>query len=122
MKRGEIYFMYCQGRGSVQAGYRPVIVVQNDLGNRYSPTTVVCSITATKKKDLPTHLFIGTSGGLYKNSTILCEQIKTVSKHDLKSYVGFISDPHILKELDKKILISLGINKEQMYESTRHIR
>ena len=116
MKRGEIYFMYEPGQGSVQAGYRPVIVVQNDIGNHYSPTTIVCSITAARKKPLPTHLFIGASGGLYKESTVLCEQIHTVNKRDLKTYVGFISETRILKELDRRILISLGINKEQEYD------
>lgn len=113
MKRGEIYFMYTQGSGSVQAGYRPVIVVQNDIGNHFSPTTIVCSITATRKKMLPTHVDIGVSGGLYKRSTVLCEQIQTVSKRDLRSYVGCISDPRILDKLDKGILISLGLNKEE---------
>lgn len=113
MKRGEIYFMNVRDQsGSVQTGLRPVIVVQNDIGNQFSPTTIVCSITSAHKKNLPTHMFIGTSGGLYKKSTILCEQIHTVNKTDLRFYVGCISDPHTLEELDRHILISLGINKE----------
>lgn len=112
MKRGEIYFMYGDGHGSVQTGYRPVIVVQNDIGNHFSPTTIVCSITSARKKPLPTHLSIGINGGLYKESTILCEQIQTVSKKDLKHYVGFISDQRIMKELDRRILISLGLTEE----------
>lgn len=112
MKRGEIYFMYFKQHGSIQAGLRPVIVIQNDIGNHFSPTTIVCSITSTEKKNLPTHLFIGKSGGLHKESTVLCEQIQTVNKNDLKHYVGFISDQDILKELDNKILISLGITEK----------
>lgn len=111
MKRGEIYFLLKEQliNNSVQAGLRPVIVVQNDIGNHFSPTTIVCSITSAKKKSLPTHLYIGTSGGLYKESTILCEQIQTVDKKDLKSYVGCITDQTILNALNYKILISLGI-------------
>lgn len=113
MKRGEIYLTNIKGtHGSVQTGLRPVIVVQNDVGNLHSPTTIVCSITSVKKKWLPTHLNIGTSGGLWKESTVLCEQIHTIAKADLKQYVGLISDAHILKELDRKILISLGISED----------
>lgn len=114
MKRGEIYLMYFKSkRGSIQAGYRPVIVVQNDIGNNFSPTTIVCSITSAKKKDLPTHLFIGTSGGLEKDSTVLCEQIQTVSRSDLRAYVGVISDQRILDNLDKTLLVSLGIKESE---------
>ena len=109
MKRGEIYFTKETGTGSIQTGYRPVIIVQNNIGNHYSPTTIVCSITSAKKPPQPTHLFIGKSGGLYKDSTILCEQIRTINKSDLKIYIGSISDQTMLKELDNKILISLGL-------------
>lgn len=109
MKRGDIYLLQEKGTESVQAGLHPVIVVQNDVGNHFSPTTIVCSITSAKKPPLPTHLFIGTSGGLYKNSTVLCEQIKTVNKSDLKDKLGFISNKDTLKELNKRILISLGL-------------
>ena len=115
MKRGEIYIMKGEGYGNVQKGIRPVIVIQNDIGNHYSPTTIVCNITTAKKKILPTHLNLGISGGLHKDSIVLCEQIQTVNKEDLKTYVGVISDQHILEELDNKLLISLGIkeNNEQ---------
>lgn len=121
MKRGEIYFMHTHGNGSVQTGHRPVIVVQNDIGNHFSPTTIVCSISAARKKTLPTHVDIGISGGLYKKSIVLCEQIQTVNKCDLRSYVGCISDSRILDKLDKSILISLGLNKEDLInESVRN--
>ena len=113
MKRGEIYFAHLkENLGNIQAGIRPVVVVQNDIGNHFSPTTIVCCITAASKKDLPTHLQINTSGGLYKNSTILCEQIATINKSDFISYVGRITDPDTLEKLDNCILISLGLNKE----------
>lgn len=116
MKRGEVYFIEEHGSGSVQAGLRPVIVVQNDIGNHFSPTTIVCSITSAKKPPIPTHLYIGKCAGLYKESTILCEQIKTVNKSDLKTYVGFISNQDTLKELDKRILISLGLSGDTQHE------
>ena len=111
MKRGDIYLTFERGEGSVQTGLRPVIVVQNNIGNHFSPTTIVCSITTAKKPPIPTHLFIGKSGGLSKNSTVLCEQIKTIDKKSLITYVGSITDKDTLKELDKRILISLGLIK-----------
>lgn len=111
MKRGEIYLLYTNKHGNIQAGYRPVIIVQNDLGNQCAPTTIVCSITSAQKKALPTHLPIGKQGNLKKDSIILCEQIKTVCKTDLKQYIGFISDQTTLEQLDNKILISLGVIK-----------
>lgn len=112
MKRGDIYFTKIKDEGrNVQSGLRPVIVIQNNVGNQFSPTVIVASITSVQKKPLPTHLFIGTSGGLYKPSTILCEQLHTMNKTDLDTYVGCISDPHTLAKLDKCILISLGIDR-----------
>lgn len=109
MKRGEIYLLKEYGIGNVQAGLHPVIVVQNDIGNHFSPTTIVCSITSAQKPNLPTHLELNQECGLLRKSTVMCEQIKTVNKSDLKDYVGFISNKDTLKELDKRILISLGL-------------
>ena len=111
MKRGDIYYTNIEGHGSVQPGCRPVIIVQNDIGNQFSPTTIVCNITTAKKRPLPTHVEIGTNGGLHQESMILCEQIQTVSKTDLETYVGSISEPKIIEELNEKIQISLGIKK-----------
>lgn len=117
MRRGDIYYVKLPSKnGSVQAGIRPVIIVQNDIGNYYSPTTIVCSITSThKKRVLPTHLPIPKNGGLKKQSMILGEQIFTINKKDLLQYVGTIRDKHILKELDECIRMSLGLtdNKEE---------
>ena len=116
MKHGDIYFINIKGQEHVQTGLRPVIIVQNDVGNYHAPTTIVCAITASKKKQLPTHVYIGTSGGLKKPSTILCEHIYTVNKDDLQTYVGHISNPRILEELNRGILISLGVDKEYIYD------
>lgn len=112
MKRGEIYLTNLNPkRGSVQSGLRPVLVIQNNKGNSNSPTTIICCITSISKKKLPTHLFISKSGGLRKQSTVLCEQIFTINKSDLKHYIGAITDNRTLKELDRCIRISLGITK-----------
>lgn len=110
MKRGEIYLANLPNNlGNIQAGIRPVIVIQNDTGNHFSPTTIVCTITSVKKKDLPTHVYVFNSGGLRKHSTILCEQIFTVNKSDLIQYIGTITNKHILNRLDSCVRLSLGI-------------
>ena len=113
MQRGDIYFLQSNiSNGSVQTGRRPVIVVQNNYGNQYSTTTIVCSITSAKKKWLPTHLYVGKVGGLYKHSIILCEQIFTVDKAELTDYVGTITNQKILNKLNKCLALSLNITKE----------
>lgn len=112
MKRGEIYLLAIkkkQDDSNVQAGFRPVIIVQNDFGNVYSPTTIVCAITSKPKKWLPTHCFIPRGGGLKDNSTALCEQIFTVDKTFLTHRIGAITNKRILNQLDKCIRMSLGI-------------
>lgn len=113
MKRGEIWLADLPKQNNhVQEGTRPVIIIQNDKGNQYSPTTIVCSITSAFKKYLPTHLFISKSGGLRKYSFIECEQIFTIDKTNLKQRIGTIKNNHTLEELDRCIRLSLGINKE----------
>lgn len=110
MKQGDIYYLDLQSNnGNIQAGKRPVIVIQNNIGNLYSPTTIVCGITSAKKKWLPTHLLISKSGGLKKKSIVLCEQIFTVNKTDLKQYIGTITNKSTLKKLRMCVRLSLGI-------------
>ena len=76
--------------GSIQHGFRPVVVVQNDVGNKYSPITIVVPITTKKerKQYLPTHVRVNNQTGLKPNSTVLCEQIMTVNKDSLKLQIG----------------------------------
>lgn len=110
MKRGEIYLLDLKDPvGSVQAGIRPVIVIQNDIGNLYSPTTIVSSVTTARKRWLPTHCIIGKGGGLKHNSIVLCEQLFTVNKTDLKQKIGTITDKITLRRLNKCVRLSLGI-------------
>ena len=110
MQRGDIYYLKLPEQlGSIQAGIRPVIVIQNDTGNTFSTTTIVCSITSARKKKLPTHLAILNIGGLRKHSTVLCEQMFTVNKSDLIQHIGTVDDKDTIKQLDKCIQLSIGI-------------
>jgi len=110
IKRGEIYFADLSPVvGSEQGGIRPVLVIQNDIGNKYSPTVIVCAITSqlTKAK-LPTHIELESSSyNLAKDSVCLLEQIRTLDKRRLKEKVSYIGGKK-MKEIDRAILISLG--------------
>ncbi|MEC2345008.1 type II toxin-antitoxin system PemK/MazF family toxin [Paenibacillus barengoltzii] len=110
IKRGDIYMCHLpKEHGSVQANYRPVIILQNDVGNRFSPTTMIAPISR-KDKSLPTHVKINEGvGGMICESFILCEQIRTIDKQLLGKYIGSIS-PHTsqFKAIEDAILISLG--------------
>lgn len=88
VKRGEIYIADLNPvKGSEQGGTRPVLILQNDLGNRHSPTVIVAAITGKPKKKLITHAPVSSSG-LPKTSTVLLEQIRTIDKSRLLEYVG----------------------------------
>lgn len=113
IKRGEIYYADLSPVvGSEQGGVRPVLVLQNDVGNKYSPTVIVCAVTSqmTKAK-LPTHIeFKRGNFGLLKDSVALLEQIRTIDKRRLKSRVGEVT-PSVMRFVDKALLISLGFVK-----------
>ena len=110
IKRGEIYSVaFPDAVGSEQGGIRPVIIIQNDLGNRWSPTVIVATITSKMKKTvLPTHVEID-SDFLAKESIVLLEQIKTIDKSRLRDYLGTLDEEKV-SEIDKAIKISLGVN------------
>ncbi|EFU43870.1 transcriptional modulator of MazE/toxin, MazF [Paenibacillus vortex V453] len=112
IKRGEIYMCKLpKGPGSVQSNYRPVLIIQNDIGNQFSPTTLIAPISR-KNKPLPTHVQLneGVAGLLY-SSFVLCEQIRTVDKSYLTKYIGKLRFDSIeFKEIETSILISLGFN------------
>lgn len=109
IKRGEIYSAdFGAGFGSEQGGVRPVLILQNNTGNRHSPTTIVAAITGRKTKAaLPTHVAIMTSG-LKTESTVLLEQIRTIDKARLGEYIGRL-DSKTLTAVDRAIVVSLGI-------------
>lgn len=108
--RGEIYYADLSPViGSEQGGVRPVLIIQNDMGNKYSPTTIVAPITSRiSKKLLPTHILLNECEGL-KNSVILLEQIRTIDKSRLKQKVSQLP-PEKVEALDTAIKISLGLN------------
>lgn len=114
IKRGELYYADLSPVvGSEQGGVRPVLVVQNDVGNKYSPTIIAAAVTSKiNKAKLPTHIELPLGDfGLQKDSVILLEQIRTLDKRRLKERIGELPEVTMSK-VDKAILISLGFVKQ----------
>lgn len=99
--------------GSEQGGVRPVLVIQNDVGNKFSPTTIVAAITSVKNKsNLPTHVRVGDKNcGLPKESVVLMEQIRTIDKKRLKDKIGRLPDD-LLKKIDDALRISISLEEK----------
>ncbi len=99
--------------GSEQGGVRPVVIIQNDIGNKFSPTTIVAAITSVKNKSsMPTHVNVGKDvGGLPKDSVILLEQIRTIDKKRLREKIGRMTDAK-MKEIDKALGISVHLQED----------
>lgn len=111
IKRGDIFYADLSPVvGSEQGGVRPVVILQNDVGNKYSPTTIVAAITSqTNKTNLPTHVKVrAENNDLPKNSVILLEQIRTVDKKRLREKIGKFNSK-IMEHIDKAMKISLGL-------------
>ena len=111
IKRGDIFYADLAPHvGSEQGGIRPVLAIQNDIGNKYSPTVIVAAITSQiGKAKFPTHVEIHAGEfGLTKDSVILLEQIRTIDKIRLKNKVGKLSD-EVMEKVNQAILISLGL-------------
>ena len=112
IKRGEIYFADLSPVvGSEQGGVRPVLIIQNDTGNKFSPTVIVAAITSQlSKAKIPTHIELTSSEyGLQKDSVVLLEQIRTIDKRRLKEKVCEL-DSQKMRKVNVAILISLGFN------------
>ncbi len=110
IKRGELYYADLSPVvGSEQGGVRPVLVIQNDVGNKYSPTIIAAAITSQlQKAKLPTHIPINSSdSGLPKNSIVLLEQLRTLDKKRLREKIGVL-DEDVMKNVNQGLLISLG--------------
>mgnify|MGYP006364991823 CR=1 FL=1 len=110
IKRGEVYYADLSPVvGSEQGGFRPVLILQNDIGNKYSPTVIVSAITSQlNKAKMPTHIELSaTEYNLPKDSVALLEQIRTLDKQRLKEKVTTLS-PSKMKEVNRALLISLG--------------
>ena len=113
VKRGDIFYADLSPViGSEQGGTRPVLVVQNDVGNKFSPTVIVAAITSQiNKAKMPTHIEISANDfGLARDSVILLEQIRTIDKRRLKEKLGRLSD-ELLEEVDEALGISFGISE-----------
>ena len=113
IKRGDIYYADLSPVvGSEQGGLRPVLIVQNDVGNRYSPTVIAAAITSQlNKAKLPTHIELSANEfGLLKDSVILLEQIRTLDKRRIKEKIGELS-PLKMQKVNTALLISLGFSE-----------
>lgn len=113
IKRGELYYADLSPVvGSEQGGVRPVLIVQNDIGNKYSPTIIAAAVTSKiNKAKLPTHIELSAIDyGLQRDSVVLLEQIRTIDKRRLKERIGELPENTMLL-VDNALLISLGFNK-----------
>ena len=109
--RGDIYYADLSPVvGSEQGGIRPVLIVQNDVGNRYSPTVIAAAITSRQSKTkLPTHIAIEAQGcGLSKDSVVLLEQVRTLDKRRLKERMGSV-DRQAMQEINRALSVSFGL-------------
>ncbi len=114
IKRGELYYADLSPVvGSEQGGVRPVLVVQNDVGNKYSPTVIAAAVTSQiNKARLPTHIELGAAQyGLSKDSVVLLEQIRTIDKRRLKERIGMLP-PLTMHRVNDALLISLGFGTD----------
>ena len=110
IRRGDLFYADLNPVvGSEQGGIRPVLVIQNDVGNHFSPTVVAAAITSRKAKNsLPTHILLENVPGLAPASLLLLEQLRTIDRKRLRGYIGRISKEKML-EIDAALAISVGI-------------
>jgi mRNA interferase MazF len=111
IKRGDIYYADLSPVvGSEQGGLRPVLIVQNDIGNKYSPTVIAAAITSQQgKNNLPTHIHLNAAGcGLAKDSIVLLEQVRTLDKQRLKEKMGSL-DNSAMDSINQALSVSFGL-------------
>lgn len=124
INRGDIFYAVLNedAVGSEQTGIRPVVILQNNVGNLYSPTVIIAPITSKVKvkSKLPTHIFIDEkSNGLPKDSLILLEQIRVIDKSRIRNYIGHIGN-NDMKEIDIGIIIALGIDLNKALKDAKY--
>lgn len=107
MKKFDVYYVKLTGKGSEQTGSRPCVIIQNNIGNSFAPTTIVVPITTKLKKSLPTHLHIEET---FVSGDIMFEQITVIDKSRLVNYLGELNDKYH-KQVNEKIKISLGLEE-----------
>ena len=114
IKRGDMFYADLSPVvGSEQGGVRPVLIIQNDVGNKYSPTVIAAAITSQQNKaKLPTHIEIYSGeSGLKSDSVVLAEQIRTIDKSRLKEKIGHINDEDVINKVNNALGISFGIGE-----------
>lgn len=121
IRRGEIYLIDLSNQiGSEQSGVRPAIVVQNETGNMYSPTTIICPLTSKTKTMLATHVELTTEdAGIIKDSTVLCEQVRVIDKTRIKKKLGEVTNMQKIADINQKILVSFGLTGDEKPCSTK---
>ncbi len=113
IKRGDMFYADLSPVvGSEQGGIRPVVIIQNDVGNKHSPTVIAAAVTSqTGKSKLPTHIELASNGsGLKEDSIILAEQIRTIDKSRLKEKIGHIDDNKIMNQINNALGVSFGLD------------
>ena len=114
IRRGDIFYADLRPViGSEQGGVRPVLIIQNDVGNKYSPTVIAAAITSqTTKNKLPTHIEIDSKTyGLKSDSVVLTEQIRTIDKSRLKEKIGHIDDGIVMDKINNALGVSFGLGE-----------
>ena len=122
VKRGDIYYADLRPVvGSEQGGVRPVLIVQNDVGNKYSPTVIAAAITSqTGKTPLPTHIQVDAKeSGLQKDSIVLLEQVRTLDKRRLRTRMGAL-DEKDMQRIDRAIFVSFGLQVTGSMDAAVH--
>jgi mRNA interferase MazF len=122
VKRGDIYYADLRPVvGSEQGGIRPVLIVQNDIGNRYSPTVIAAAITSRiGKTPLPTHIQVDAKdSGLQKDSIVLLEQVRTLDKRRLRTRMGAL-DEKDMERIDQAIFVSFGLTLNRTIGAAVH--
>lgn len=109
IRRGDIFYADLSPvLGCEQGGVRPVLVIQNDIGNKYSPTLIVAAITSKPKRELPTHIEVLSIEALQKDSVVLLEQIRTIDRIRLLDYIGSLSRIR-MSLIDRALAVSVGL-------------
>lgn len=116
VQRGQIWYAELNGIGSVQNSIHPIVVVSNRLNNLYSPTICIVPLTSKVKRLLPTHVLLDKSTGIAKDSIILCEQIQTIDKSQLKNYIGIELNDNYMQKIERAMMIQLGLITNQSKE------
>lgn len=111
IKKGELYYYdFGENEGSVQSGYRPVLVIQTDVFNENSATTMIAVLTsADKKRYLPSHIHLGEECGFDQPSMVMLEQTRTINQNELKEYIGIVRSEKTLNEIAKGLKKAFGL-------------